>query len=73
MKKYKEAIEVLEKAIQLGGINYTNYFNLATAYKESGDFQKSLENYAQAINENKKISRCKSKISKLCKSLYNYR
>jgi len=56
MKKYKEAIEVLEKAIQLGGINYTNYFNLATAYKESGDFQKSLENYAQAINENKKIA-----------------
>ncbi|MCX8059236.1 MAG: tetratricopeptide repeat protein [Spirochaetes bacterium] len=56
LKKYKEAIQVLEKAIQLGGVNYTNYFNLGTAYKEMGDMQKALENYASAINENKKIT-----------------
>lgn len=56
LKKYKEAIQILEKAIQLGGNNYTNYFNLGTAYKESGDMQRALENYAAAINENKKIS-----------------
>jgi tetratricopeptide (TPR) repeat protein/transglutaminase-like putative cysteine protease len=49
-KKYPEAIEMLEKLVKQGPAKDVHYFQLGNAYLESGQPDKAVENYKQAID-----------------------
>jgi len=42
-KKYREAIPLFEAAYQINPANYANGYDLALAYRESGDFARACE------------------------------
>ena len=48
-KKYKEAIPLFEKAIELDTENITYFENLGLTYKKIADYPKMLANYQNAI------------------------
>lgn len=69
LKEYDKAINTLKKAIDLGRKNYTNYYNLAVAYKETKQTTESLQNFKLALTEAKKIKDVKTRSENTAKIL----
>ncbi len=49
-KKYAQAVQSLDRAIEIGGGVAVDYYNLACAYALSGNVEKALDNVERAID-----------------------